>query len=63
VGNVTASCNYLKEKHKKGQQISVQLNGEEIILDTAAKLRKHLSCLDEKESLENVYDNIFKIVP
>ena len=60
VGNVTVSCSYLRDKHRRGQQISVLLNGEEVVLDTAAKLHKHMACFDEKEALANVHDRIFK---
>lgn len=51
----SVSCQYLRLQGK----ITVQLNGEDVVLDTAAKMHKHLNCLNDQQQLEYVYSRLF----
>jgi hypothetical protein len=57
VSNSTLSCLHLKQQGK----ITVNLNGEDVVLDTAAKLHKHLDCLNEQQQAQYVHERMFKL--
>lgn len=60
ISNGTVPCSYFKSFGKKNG-FSVQINGEEVVLDTTAKMKKHMDCFTDQETTNYVNDKLFNI--
>lgn len=61
VGNFSYSCESIKERYKQQNQVmKVKINDQEVVLDTQAKMLRHLNCMSDEDQQKDVYDRLFK---
>jgi hypothetical protein len=41
--------------------MKVKINDQEVVLDTQAKMLRHLNCMSDEDQQKDVYDRLFKL--
>ena len=59
LSNHTVPCSFFKQQYQTKKGITIKVGGEDVVLDTTAKMKKYLDCYSDQEAVNYVYEKLF----